>query len=507
MSDESVHAALRSPAPLVVVEAPAGCGKTHQGGEYAADAAASGGSARVLVLTHTHAACSVFSARTRRAGAVRCDVRTIDSFLAGIAAAYHSGLGLPADISGWVRERADGHPELAQKVATLLQRYPMISAALAQRYPVVVCDEHQDSSGDQHAAIMALQRAGARVRVFADPMQRIFRNKGLVGSCPEWEWAELTDRAQAFEQLETPRRWASGCQELGALTLQWRAALKTGRKVDLRGRLPPSVTVIFAENVAQRNLEYRVGNDDRSAIDAFERKQDSLLVLTRFNETAKSLRSFFYRRIPIWEGHTRTALDRLVHGTLAANGDRVKLASAVVAFLGEVAKGFSPSGFGGLFEKEVRDGCTSNRRGKPAAIQELARFLVAEPDHRGVAKMLRRTSELKEHDKNFRSIAFDLTQEYWDAVRLGDFETVDGGLAEITHRRTYSYPRPPARSISTIHKAKGLECDSAIVMPCDAKSFPNKEDSRCLLYVALSRAMKRLVIVVPPSSPSPLLLV
>ena len=64
MSDESVHAALRSDAPLVVVEAPAGCGKTHQGADYARHVAADR-SSRLLILTHTHAACSVFAERTR----------------------------------------------------------------------------------------------------------------------------------------------------------------------------------------------------------------------------------------------------------------------------------------------------------------------------------------------------------------------------------------------------------------------------------------------------------
>ena len=37
MSDDSVHAALRSDATLVAVEAPGGCGKTYQGAAYARD--------------------------------------------------------------------------------------------------------------------------------------------------------------------------------------------------------------------------------------------------------------------------------------------------------------------------------------------------------------------------------------------------------------------------------------------------------------------------------------
>jgi len=42
-------------------------------------------------------------------------------------------------------------------------------------------------------------------------------------------------------------------------------------------------------------------------------------------------------------------------------------------------------------------------------------------------------------------------------------------------------------------------------MPCDAKTFPDKADARCLLYVALTRAKKRLLLVVSRDSPSPLL--
>jgi DNA helicase-2/ATP-dependent DNA helicase PcrA len=64
VSDASVRQALRSDARLVVVEAPAGCGKTHQGADYVGEVAGNNRE-RVLILTHTHAACSVFAKRTR----------------------------------------------------------------------------------------------------------------------------------------------------------------------------------------------------------------------------------------------------------------------------------------------------------------------------------------------------------------------------------------------------------------------------------------------------------
>ena len=107
MSDASVHTALRSDAPLVLVEAPAGCGKTHQGADYARDVAVDR-SNRLLILTHTHAACSVFAERTRGSGS-RVEIRTIDSLIAHIATAYHLGLGLPADVPTWARRTPDGY--------------------------------------------------------------------------------------------------------------------------------------------------------------------------------------------------------------------------------------------------------------------------------------------------------------------------------------------------------------------------------------------------------------
>jgi DNA helicase-2/ATP-dependent DNA helicase PcrA len=490
--------------PLVVIEAPAGCGKTHQGADYARDVAGSTES-RILILTHTHAACSVFADRTKAAGP-RAEIRTIDSVIAHIAGAYHAGLGLPADVALWVREQDEGHAQLALKVSTLLKRYPMIAASLAQRYPTVVCDEHQDSSGDQHAIIMAMLARGSRVRIFADPMQRIFREKGFVGSTPACDWDELSGAAQAFEQLDKPHRWNSGCAQLGEWTLKARAALKAGSSIDLRSGLPPSVQIVFAENQAQKALDYQLFGNDRKPIDTFEKAQSSLLILTRQNQTARSLRSFFYRRIPLWEGHTRYGLERLVDAISAAQGDPAGLATATVTFMGQIGKGFSPSAFGDRFVREAKEGCTGNAKGKPAAIQNLARFTVAEPDHRGVAKMLSQLDNYRANDPAFKDIEIDHHREFQEAIRLGEFAAATDGLAEITHRRTYSRPKPPQRAISNIHKAKGLECESVIVMPCDGKTFPDKTDARCLLYVALSRAKRRLMLVVSRKDPSPLLL-
>lgn len=101
VSDATVAEALRSAARLVVVEAPGGCGKTYQGASYACDIATALGDGRLLILTHTNAACDVFAGRTR--GLSRVEIRTIDGLIIEIAGAYRHPLGLPEDIGAWAR--------------------------------------------------------------------------------------------------------------------------------------------------------------------------------------------------------------------------------------------------------------------------------------------------------------------------------------------------------------------------------------------------------------------
>jgi len=226
MSDESVHAALRSDAPLVVVEALAGCGKTHQGADYARHVAADR-SNRLLILTHTHATCAVFAERTRGSGN-RVEFRTIDSLIAHVATAYHLGLDLPADVPTWAGRTPDGYRHVALRVAALLKQYSMIGATLAKRYAVVICDEHQDCSTDQHALGMAILGQVAKLRVFADPVQRVLKETPLAGSSPALDWPALARQADSMDfvnviigpkLLETLICFMRGCRQ--PRTLVW----------------------------------------------------------------------------------------------------------------------------------------------------------------------------------------------------------------------------------------------------------------------------------------------
>lgn len=105
----------------------------------------------------------------------------------------------------------------------------------------------------------------------------------------------------------------------------------------------------------------------------------------------------------------------------------------------------------------------------------------------------------------FAGIKIDRPTEFREAARLGSFSDVEDGFAEIARRRSYAHPSPPRRALSSIHKAKGLQCDHAMIMACDSYQFSSTPYSRCKLYVALSRARTSLTLVVPDINPTPLL--
>jgi DNA helicase-2/ATP-dependent DNA helicase PcrA len=58
--------------------------------------------------------------------------------------------------------------------------------------------------------------------------------------------------------------------------------------------------------------------------------------------------------------------------------------------------------------------------------------------------------------------------------------------------------------IAAERKAKGLEKESVLLLPCDKQHFSDSDEKRRLLYVALSRATKSLALVIPRRLPSPL---
>jgi DNA helicase-2/ATP-dependent DNA helicase PcrA len=272
MSDEAVAELLRSNSPLVLIEASAGCGKTYQGADYAKHIAGTMGRGRLLILTHTHAACGVFADRTKNVGTGVVAIKTIDALIAQIATVYHKPLGLPASLSSWAWQNGGaGFDIMAAKVAAFLAVQPMVVKALARRYPVIICDEHQDSTADQNSVVMALHKGGALLRIFGDPMQRIYGQKTDKAARADQQRWEALKQSAACGTLDYPHRWRDGCPDLGRWIFAARLALASGQPIDLTAARPESLRLFTADNISQSRDRYQLSTAHRKPIDAHVR--------------------------------------------------------------------------------------------------------------------------------------------------------------------------------------------------------------------------------------------
>jgi DNA helicase-2/ATP-dependent DNA helicase PcrA len=487
------------------VEAPAGCGKTFAGAAYACDVAPSIGHGRVLILTHTHAACDAFAANTRGHGR-NLDIRTIDSLISEIATAYHVSLGIPLDVSNWVRNAPNRYLVIAEKVAKLLLESPIISRSLAERYPVVICDEHQDANEFQETLILALHEWGAMVRIFGDPMQRIFpAGSQNAADLDKRRWATLIEKADVYERLCFPHRWKSGSPALGEWILSVREVLQAGKRVSMRAPNAAGLKIIVADNESKSPVGYQLSKENAKELYSVSNRANTLLVLAAHKDTVDAVHSFFGRRIQIWEGHIRESLDALISSTQQDKGDPIKIAQDTIKFVSSVATGFSPSAYSSRLLAEIRSGCKGRCSDKPAILQEMGKIILSSPDYTGVVAFLRRLAELRGTSSSFRNIHIDYEREFADAIRIGEYDDVEMGFAEISRRRSYSHLSLPRRAISTIHKAKGLQSANVLLVGCDAKHFGDTDEARCKLYVAMSRAQSSLTMVVSAQNPCPFL--
>ena len=355
-----------------------------------------------------------------------------------------------------------------------------------------------------HAIVMTLHAAGSSLRVFADPMQQVFHNRRQADIvAADQRWTDLKKGACRFEELDQPHRWTNGQSALGAWILQARAILRDGGQIDLTAPLPAGLTVHYADNTARTQAGFSVASTVSGPIYARSRAS-SVLVLTSQNDTVTALRSFFARALPVWEGHVREGLASLVAHAKTHAGNPAEMARGIVSFMGAVATGFSPSAFGNRLILEAASGCTTNCTGKPELIQSIARHLYETPDHRGAAQALQRVRDLVVTEACFRDVKIHHAREMTEAIQLGQYDDPDEAFAELARKRTHARPKLPSRAISTIHKAKGLEFDNVMLLPCDGRNFSNSRGARAKLYVALSRATNSLMLVVSRSQPSPL---
>jgi hypothetical protein len=494
VTQDTARAALRTSTPVVVIEAPAGCGKTHEAASLAVDLGSRlGPHQEILILAHTNAAVQEFRDRVRKAD-ISARAMTFDSFAFEIVSMYAGPLGLPSplrvdDTSGVT------FALLAPKALELLRRAPSVSRALAGHYPFVILDEHQDARVEQDAIARQLAQQGSRLlRIFGDPMQAIFEQDSAI------DWEAIKEGANVYDELDEPRRWDRS-PDLGKWILRARRALVRGQPVSLNDR-PGSIRVAVVPNLRDPHPRSEAVQPALIAplYRLLDRLPGSLAMLVRYNRHAKALRVATRGRLVVNEGVELPFAYSAIERAELAVGDRQELVLAFLGLLEQTSTGLRPK-LKALHRCFTPSACLLPRSAELREFVATLGRLYDSPDLPTWSAVLR---DVLAAPPSWMRI--QLPESLRALARL---RVVSGEPAVMALDRIVRYRKEagfvPQRCASTIHKVKGRAFDHVIIPYCGSSSFPNSELGQRLLYVALSRARHTITVLIPEANPSPLI--
>ena len=489
---ERVADRIAGPEPTLLIEAPAGHGKTYQA--VAAARRLSEGLERgqsVLLLSHTNAAANEFSGRP---GSSQTVVQTFDSLACGLVERYASHLGIHLPLQPEMNHL--GQPtfaEIRQMAGQLLHEAPAIARGLAYRHPIILADEFQDSTLDQHRILEELRGVGQiRLRLFADDLQAIFDFGDTLVS-----WSQLTGEHPLL-QLDHGYRW-DAAPELRDWFTRARACLQTQTPISLT-ELPASVVVDRWEGAAPGPKQK--GNCPK-CYEALRRLRCSgpVAFLVRSRSHAYDLRV----RVPqlkaslLEAGEVEEPLERLEMARMA-EGQPAELSILLVETLQKWGTGITSALRAQLDEVCQPDGIDLGKKKKAAPLAAVCQIVYDQPDQlgfvRGLGEAVRQRSSL------------GWTPIHKDYIYLLMSAAADAGsddLVAAVQMRAQARRRRPVggRRLMTIHKSKGREFETTVLPYVADNSFKIDARDARLLYVAMTRATRQLHLMLPSDNPSP----
>lgn len=493
MRDDDLLALAHSDAPRVVLEAPAGCGKTHSVLEIARRySARDHRSRRILVLAHTNAAVEEVRRRSKAEG-LRVDASTFDALALGIVRDYSDIFGLEPGFRPGERPQDVSFDTLCELLGELLTQAPSVAAALSARYPLLICDEHQDASQPQHKLVAVLAEMGTRVRLLGDPLQAIFEDESTQA------WSDTTFWASLGGELTVPRRWPDS-PELGDWLLQVRSRLNGGPAA---GGVPPSVRIVSVADLKDLRVnttEPPVALTNRLLRHTLPTLAGTVALLVPSNAMARGLRVALRSEIHLDEcanlQHAYDLLDRAVQ----AEGNPLALSHVMLDLIHATATGLQKALRDQLNDVLKDDSIDVGRKKRVLPLADLIRPIYEEPSLRS---WLAVAAELSASPPAPLRMARPEAAVLLGRLRAASLDAPLDQFAELVRRRR-DEPMPAA-SIATVHRSKGREFDHVIIPSLGAAAYSDDQRSRRLLYVALTRARRSVTIFVPAASPSKLL--
>lgn len=215
------------------IEMPAGTGKTQLVAAIATVGASRG--ERSLILTHTNAGVDAIRKRLHTFGVdpSMFHVDTLTSWAFSLTRSYSTiaGVAIP-ESPDWSQSAI--YVQGATRVATARA----IAEVHRSSFKLLLVDEYQDCTIDQHDFVAALSRAISSAVILGDRLQSIF---GFAGPLADWE-THVLPTSPAFEVATVPHRWRGHNEPLGQWLLDLRTQLVDGQALDFAAFSIPGLT-------------------------------------------------------------------------------------------------------------------------------------------------------------------------------------------------------------------------------------------------------------------------
>lgn len=396
----------------------------------------------------------------------------------------------------------------------LLDRAERLLQIWAHKYPVLILDEHQDSSPLQSMIVERLADEGCRAYVFADPLQMIY---GFRDASPD-RVAEFQAKGASPHGLRTLHRYRD--------QPQLQAWMEGVRDVLLNGAatcpsLPPQVKVVryaqAPDNKLPREpydthsrdlwkLDETIGNilkhKSVSTVAVMLRKND------HFTRVERHLSKWFYaERLRTGEETVDWAREWMDRHAVAAATPELR-----AAHLLEVASRIAPRNddIADFRKRLTTDGIRAARlRGEKKVLADRINATLDQCDTlAGAIRAGAQVAALTAAHENPRLLASDavyvVRRVFAVHSRLSDEDARNRVLGRIIHLR-HKVDSAPLRGLYllTCHQSKGKEFDVVVLPYLNNTTFDDTNEGRQLLYVTLTRARKAILVRVADAAAPP----
>jgi DNA helicase-2/ATP-dependent DNA helicase PcrA len=319
-------------------------------------------------------------------------------------------------------------------------------------------------------------------------------------TAPNVSWCQLLAEATSSCSLSDAQRWRDN-PALGDWILAARTELKAGRSLPLRDA-PPSVAIRRVSGLRCAGFGYGNARQLARPIQNFTRNvEGSVAVLSRHNNHVWGLHIAAGGTLRLNEGADYEQAYILLEEASASNDSPQRLALCLAEHVRKVSTGLDAAKFDSVRRAFRPDRIEYGRHGILRSFLECFQPLYDAPS---VDAFCRVAKSIRAAPPSWLTIRMPISMRVIGQMRVRPDDDPLECLDAIVARFKAGAGRL-MRSVSTIHKAKGLEYDHVMIGNFRAAHFGHDEMSRRIAYVALSRARRSVTFLVPEQQPSPLI--